>query len=267
MKISRLSEALGAEVTDLDVTALDSATFAELRAAWNEHLVLVFRNQTLSIDGQIEFARLFGELGELPRATPDSSPRERYIMDITNIQLEDAKSYLPDGEMYFHFDTCYLERPYSACILYGLEVPTQGGETLFGNMVKAYEELPQDIKETIAGKSAVNAYDYDDVKNDRREPKEGSPRYEHPIVVTHPETGKQNLFVSRLMTFGIEDGLLNRLFDHAESSRFVYSHQWRKHDLVVWDNRCANHARTDFDPKERRHLRRISVTGTKPVAA
>lgn len=275
MKITPLAAPLGAEVTEVDIKQLADEDVDRIKDAWREHMVLVFRDQELSPDDQMDFAARFGELDAIfPDAPAEISRRERYMMDITNLELDDAKSYLPDGEMYFHFDTCYRPEPYSACFLYGIEVPGEGGQTLFGNMVKAYEELPQDLKDAVAGKTVMNAYEYAGKKDERREPSADSPHCEHPIVTRHPETGRPNLFVSRLMSFGtagrddtVQDEVLNRIFEHAEEPRFVYAHDWKAGDLVVWDNRCVSHARTFFDPSQRRHLRRVSVKGAKPAPA
>ena len=160
-----------------------------------------------------------------------------------------------------------------ASMLYALEVPSKGGNTLFANGYKAYETLPESIKKRIEGRKALNAYDYEAAAMHRgTRLREGIPSCWHPAVRTHPATGKKALYVNRLMTIAIEgmpqeesDRLLGMLFDHQEQLQFVYEHVWRPHDLLLWDNRCALHARTDFSAAERRLLRRLTILGEKPV--
>jgi taurine dioxygenase len=195
-------------------------------------------------------------------------------MLISNIR-EDGKQIgaLPDGEMHFHTDQCHQERPAMATMLYSLEVPSVGGNTLFANAYTAYETLPDAIKQKIDGRKALNAYDYDTASTRRgTKLREGVPAYWHPIVRTHPATGRNALFVNRLMTVAIEglsddegEDILNTLFDHQEQRTFLYEHVWRPNDVLLWDNRCTLHARTDFSDKERRLMRRVAIKGEKPV--
>jgi taurine dioxygenase len=160
-----------------------------------------------------------------------------------------------------------------ASMLYALEVPSTGGNTLFANGYKAYETLPDEIKRRIDGRNALNAYDYDTAAMKRgTRIAEGVPSHVHPVVRTHPATRRKALYVNRLMTVRIEglparesDELLDLLFDHQERREFIYEHVWRPGDLLMWDNRCALHARTDFSPSERRLMRRVTILGEKPV--
>jgi taurine dioxygenase len=158
-------------------------------------------------------------------------------------------------------------------MLYALEIPRTGGNTLFANCYRAYETLPEEIKARIAGRKAINAYDYDAAATKRGSKiRDGIPYYAHPIVRTHPATGRKALYVNRLMTVAIEGmdddegaDLLELLFDHQEKPEFVYEHVWRVNDLLLWDNRCTLHARTDFSPEERRLMRRVVISGEKPL--
>ena len=180
------------------------------------------------------------------------------VMLISNIR-ENGKQIgaLPDGEMQFHSDQCYQEKPAMASMLYAIEVPSTGGNTLFANAYIAYETLPEDIKRRIDGRKALHAYDYDNASMKRgTQIKDGVPHFAHPVFRTHPATGRKALYVNRLMTIGIEglpeaesDELLNFLFAHQENPAFVYEHVWRVNDLLMWDNRCALHARTDFQQR------------------
>jgi taurine dioxygenase len=175
--------------------------------------------------------------------------------------------------MHFHTDQCHQEKPAKGSMLYAIEIPSKGGNTLFANCYSAYETLSAEIKRRIAGRKAINVYDYDAASSKRGSKlREGIPYYAHPIVRTHPVTKRKALYVNRLMTLSIEgleeaksDALLNLLFDHQEQPQFVYEHVWRVNDLVLWDNRCTLHARTDFDKAERRLLRRVVIAGEKPA--
>ena len=160
-----------------------------------------------------------------------------------------------------------------ASMLYALEVPSTGGNTLFANGYMAYETLPDGIKRRIEGRKALNAYDYDGAAMKRgTRLADGVPSCVHPVVRTHPATGRKALYVNRLMTVRIEglsepesNELLATLFDHQERREFIYEHVWRPGDLLMWDNRCTLHARTDFSANERRLMRRVTILGEKPV--
>jgi taurine dioxygenase len=272
VRTRRLSAALGLEVLDVDLREpLPEARIAQLREAWYEGQILLLRDQALSEDDQVRFAEYFGP----PAKTLNvhNTGRHPAVMLISNIR-KDGKPIgaLPDGEMQFHTDQCYVERPAAASMLYAIEVPRSGGNTLFANAYLAYETLPAEIKTRIEGRKAINAYDYDNASTFRgTRLREGVPHYSHPVVRTHPATRRKALYVNRLMTIAIEglppdesDELLNVLFDHQEQQRFVYEHVWRVGDILMWDNRCTLHARSDFSADERRLMRRIAILGEKP---
>ena len=267
-----LSPALGAEIIGIDLRQpLDERTSAQLREAWHENLVILLRNQHLSEDDQVRFAETFGPPAVIH--TPQFATKNPAVMLISNIR-QDGKliGALPDGEMHFHSDQCYQERPAMASMLYAIEVPSKGGNTLFANAYMAYATLPAEIKRRIDGRRALNAYDYDTAATKRgTKIADGVPYYAHPVVRTHPATGRKALYVNRLMTVRIEDmpeeesnELLGFLFDHQEQRQFIYEHVWRVGDLLMWDNRCALHARTDFSADERRLMRRVTILGEKP---
>lgn len=271
--IRPLSPALGAEIVGVDLSRkLDDATASRILDAWHEYLVLLVRNQDLTEEDEVRFAETFGEPARIH--TPQFVRTHPAVMLISNIR-EDGKliGALPDGEMHFHTDQCHQERPAKASMLYSIEVPSKGGNTLFANGYKAYETLPEEIKRRIEGRRALNAYDYDRASTKRgTKLAEGVPHYAHPVVRTHPATGRKALYVNRLMTVKIEglpqdesDELLNFLFDHQERREFVYEHVWRPGELLMWDNRCTLHARTDFSADERRLMRRVTILGEKPV--
>jgi len=279
LTVTPLSPALGAEISGVDLRQeLPPQTVADIIAAWHEHLVIVFRDQTLSEDEQIRFAQHFGALKK--RNRPAAARNESGVqhgdltMLVSNIR-ENGKliGSLADGEMHFHSDYCYLEKPAKGTFLYAIEIPSQGGDTLFLNMYQAYDALPAELKARIAGRKAVNAYHYESLTRSVNEAKidfSKQPHFWQPMVCTHPDTGRKALYVNRLMTWSVEGveaeesaTLLNALFDHIEQDRFIYTHKWRVGDLVLWDNRCTLHARTDFSDKERRLLRRHVVEGDR----
>ena len=268
-----LSPAIGAEIAGIDLrTPLDDAQLRTIMEAWHRHCVLLFRDQHLEAEDQLRFAGRFGELGKVINNHSKNSGHPS-VMLVSNIRKDGQLiGGLPDGEMYFHSDQCYVERPIKATTLYAIELPRQGGNTLLANMYLAYETLPADVQQRIAALKAMNVYDYDNNPTTRGSTiRAGVPHHAHPVVRTHPDTGRKALFVNRLMTDHIldmpraeSDRLLQSLFDHQEQRRFVYEHVWRPGDLMLWDNRCSLHARTDFDPRERRLLRRVAITGEKP---
>jgi taurine dioxygenase len=194
---------------------------------------------------------------------------KRGVMYVSNVKENGQPiGVLPDGEMQFHSDGAHRDSPYRATTLYGIKIPSKGGDTLFANLYAAYDALSPAMKDRIAGLKTQFVYDYDaQERNFTEDDDAGLPRAVHDLVRTHPVTGRKSLYLSRLMTRRIVDmdaaegeALLLDLFDHAEKPEFVYAHKWTPDDLVVWDNRCLNHARTDFPPEEERMLRRYTVS-------
>jgi taurine dioxygenase len=267
-----LSPAIGAEVIGVDLSKpMSDALFAKVLDIWHQSLVILLRNQHLTEDDQVRFGERFG--APAVSHTKRFTTKNPAVMLISNVrengQLIGA---LPDGEMNFHSDQCHQERPAMASMLYSLEVPSKGGNTLFANAYLAYETLPDAVKTKIDGRRALNAYDYENASTRRgTRLRDGIPSCWHPVVRTHPATGRKALYVNRLMTIAIEDmpeteseELLSTLFDHQEQPKFVYEHVWQPHDLLLWDNRCALHARTDFSANERRLMRRLTILGERP---
>jgi taurine dioxygenase len=273
IQIKPVSSAIGSDVSGVDLSQpLSDAEFRRIEQAWHDGLILVFHGQQLEEEDQVGFCERFGTLaGVLNKHT--GGGHHPSVMYISNIK-ENGKliGALPDGEMFFHSDQCYVERPAMATMLYAMEIPSKGGDTLFANMYKAYETLPAELKKKLDGLKAENVYDYEASGTKRGSKiKEGVKHFAHPVFRTHPVTKRKALYVNRLMTdhivgLPIEESneILNFLFDHAENPEFVYTHQWKVGDVILWDNRCSLHARSDFDASERRKLRRITVLGEKP---
>tara|TARA_Y100001936_G_scaffold239757_1_gene273353 strand:- start:5615 stop:6454 length:840 start_codon:yes stop_codon:yes gene_type:complete len=266
-----LSSNLATEIVGLDLAhPLTSDTISALREIWVKRGVLVFRDNDLSDEDHIRFANYFGTPSETN--TQSDLDRDPRILLISNIR-EDGKPIgaLPDGELQFHSDSAFHEKPLMATSLYGVEVPQQGGDTLFSNTQEAYAHLPADIKERLASLNAVNAYDFKTQVKQGSYDRETGPYAIHPVVRTHPETGEKSIYVNRLMTEEVEglskpesDALLEELFEQIEDIEFRYAHAWKPGDLLLWDNRFVQHARTDFPATERRLLRRVGLIGDKP---
>lgn len=273
IQVTPLSEALGAEITGVDLgQELDRDDFETINRAWLRHKVIVIPGQDIGEDDQVRFARLFGKLQAVRSAT-HLIGKNQVVMYVANRPVDGKPGILPKGEMQFHVDQCYYECPCRATLLHALEVPGEGGRTLFLNTAMAYAALPADEKTRINAWRVLNVYDYMGNPTVKGDGVDGSaPSFVHPLVIEHPVTGERLLFANRLMSVRIEDldedesrHALNRLFDHAEQSRFIFEHAWKVGDLVMWDNLAVMHARTDFDPAERRILRRIAVKGPRPI--
>ena len=272
-----LSKALGAEIRGVDLRQQqDPAVIAAMRQAWTENMVIVLRDQDITAEEQRRFCGYFGDVGK--RARPAEARNEpagapEGVMFVSNLRVDGKQiGSLPDGEMQFHIDQCYIARPAIGTSLYAIEVPNAGGDTMFSNLYEVYESLPDAVKARVAGCKAVHFYDYTSMSRKTFDAnREGVKHYAHPVVCTHPISGRKSLFVSRLTTGYIEgleaqesEDILNLMFDRIERPEFVYSHKWRPGDLLLWDNRCTAHARTDFDPAQRRHLRRFTIQGDEP---
>jgi taurine dioxygenase len=214
LEVRTLSPALGAEISGVDLrNEIAPDTLASIIDAWHQHLIILFRNQGLSEDDQIRFARHFGVLQQRgrPAEARNESSRLKYpelTMLVSNIRENgNLIGSLADGEMQFHSDFCYVEKPAKGTFLYAMEIPSQGGDTLFLNMYKAYETLPDALKSRVEGRKAVNAYHYESVTREINGAKLdfGAHRqYAQPIVRTHPQTRRKALYVNRLMTFTVE---------------------------------------------------------------
>jgi taurine dioxygenase len=274
--VSPLSTNVGAKIEGIDLSlSLSPEQLKLIKGAWYEGGVVCFPNQNLTETEQIAFGQNFGELAHT-QGEYTISKTHPAIMYVTN-EKENGKyvGALPDGEMFFHSDMCYVEKPSMATMLFAMNIPKVGGNTLFANMYKAYETLSEDIKAKINQLSAVNSYEPGlkaptSVSRKSIHPSHETKSHVHPMVCTHPETHRKALYVNRLMTESIvglpskeSDELLQFLFEHQEKKEFIYEHHWRVGDLLMWDNRCVLHARSDFNADELRKLRRITVKGDK----
>jgi taurine dioxygenase len=268
--------ALGAEVGGIDLRDLDNGSFAHIVQAWHDHSVLLFRDQALSDAALIAFSRRLGELDWAPvqetgRRFVEGRP-EIYIVSNVKVNGEPIGS-LGDGEAVWHTDMSYLDMPPKASLLYALEVPPVGGNTSFCTMYGVYEALPAPLKERIAGLNIK----HDGTYNSGGFVRQGvtptddpmrSPGAVHPLVCTHPATGRRLLYLGRRRNaylVGLElaesEALLNALWSVVDRPEFSWEHAWRVGDLILWDNRCTMHRRDAFDPSSRRIMHRTQVKG------
>jgi taurine dioxygenase len=269
-----LTKHIGCEVKGIDLRRpLEPDAAQAIYRTWLDYAVLVFRDQDLTQEDLIRVTALFGEFAPLGR--PAHTLPKGFAKILPNIMLisnirENGETIgaLPDGEMMFHHDTIHRDDPHKATLLYSVEIPTYGGDTLFASGTAAYDALDATMKARLDGRRAVNFYVYNSVKRDDKQGVDATSQAVHPVVRTHEETRRKALYVNRLMSTRIEDmpedesdQILDYLFDHSEKPEFVYTHVWRKGDLIVWDNRCSSHARTDFPADQRRLLLRTTVKG------
>lgn len=274
-----------AEVLGVDLASgLDEAAFAPIRAAFEQHSVLVFRNQHLSERGQVEFSRRFGEL-EIHFLKQYLHPEHPELLLVSNI-LENGKPVgVVDAGQYWHTDTSYWQKPAYASLLYSVEIPVVDGralgDTMFTSTAAAYDALPEATKRRIDGRRGIHRYlqrhkktlDGGAVRKELTAEQRAVPDAIHPIVRTHPATGRKCLYVNEGFTVGIEGmpdaeavPLLAELFAHCTKPEFVYRHRWQVGDLVMWDNIATLHnAVADYKPSMRRLLRKATVMGTVPA--
>jgi len=269
-----LSPHIGAEIRGFDLRETpDDATVQAIYQAWLDHLVIVFPDQKLSQEDLIRATGFFGEIGELHRPPkyrpPGFAKMLPGIMLISNIRENgEPIGALPDGEMMFHHDMIHAEVPSKATLLYSVEIPSAGGNTLFASGYAAYDTLDPAIRSRLEGRKAMHHYNYGSTQKGDSRGTEAFGECAHPVFRTHDDTGRKAVYVNRLMTVGIVDmpqaesePLLDAVFDHAEKREFVYEHVWRVGDLLLWDNRCSSHARTDFPATARRLMLRTTVKG------
>jgi len=279
LRVRATGAALAADVEGADLAApLDAATTAAIKAAWGEHLVLRFRGQKLSDDDLMRFSRQFGELDWAPVAATNDAPEGRdYVMVVSNV-VENGQpiGQLGNYEALWHTDMSYVDEPPMASALYALEVPAAGGDTGFCNMYRAFETLPGELRRAVEGRQCI----HDASRNSAGELRRGfvdAPDLSHtvgavhPLVRTHPSTGRRALFLGRRRNAYIQglplaesEALLDALWEHATKRELAWYQQWQAGDLILWDNRCVMHRRDAFDPAARRVMHRTQIKGDRP---
>jgi taurine dioxygenase len=273
--IAPLSAHTGAEVLGVDLTRpVDAALRARLNRAFVEHSVLVIRDQHLSPQQVLAAVQLFGEV--LPQHnTKFALPECPQIHYVSNQDFyPDGKRYIP-GEGY-HTDHSNAVEPPKATVLHAVKLPDRGGDTQYVNMHRAYDALPDAMKRRIDGMRALHVYQ--SRFSERKlmalpETARVPDGVWHPLVRTHPESGRRSIYLNPIRTEAIDGmaeadalALLDDLLAHATQPQFEYRHQWRQGDMVMWDNRCLLHkANGDYDMDQVRYLYRIMLKGDAPV--
>ena len=271
MEIRRLGPQIGVEIRGVDVKGLDDAGFARIYRAWLDHNVAVVVDQDLQIEDFLRYSRRFGLV------VPHPSKMTRHA-DYPEITMLGVNKFGADGQLDmaiyrrgaegWHTDGAYDEEPFKATQLYALAVPRTGGDTFFASMYAAYDALPQRLKERLGGRRGAFTY------GGRRkatallnpEDRDWTPVF-HPIIRTHPETGRKGLYFDPgkiLRIEGLEesesDALIDELTDRMIQPEGEYRHRWRQGDIVIWDNRCSYHkAAGDYPPEEDRIHWRVSI--------
>jgi taurine dioxygenase len=273
---------LGAEIVVNLSSALDDATFNAIQDAFHDNIVVVFRNQALTNEQHIAFSRRFGAL-EIHIVKKYLLPGHPEILLVSNIRNEAGEHIgLADAGFTWHTDVSYRKNPSRCSLLYGVEVPEQDGVTLgntvFCNTIEAYAVLPQSLKTFLDGKKAIHRYsERMRVANSPRPRLTAAqlaetPDVAHPIVRTHPFTGRKALYVTKGECIGIEGvpddeakAVIAELHDHCIRPEFQYRHKWRTGDLLMWDNATSMHlAICDYEWPQRRLMHRTTVIGSVP---
>ena len=271
LEIRRLGPKIGAEITGVDVKTMDEATFAAIYRAWLDYNVIAVRDQQLEIPDYLEYSRRFG----LVTPHPSKSTRHPEYPEIT---LLGANKFRADGTLDmaiyrrgaegWHTDGAYDEEPFKATQLYAIAIPSRGGNTLFASMYAAYEALPQRLKERLEGRLGAFTYGGRRKKTALLNPedRDWKPVF-HPIIRTHPETGRKALYFDPGKILRIEgmdeaesDATIDELIGYMIQPDAEYHHRWRVGDIVIYDNRCSYHkAAGDYPPEEDRIHWRVSI--------
>ena len=274
LNVRRIAGALGAEIDGIDLQKdFDDALLAEMRRALLDHLVIFFRDQNLTPARFLAFANRFGEVVEYPfvKGLPDYPE----VVEVKKLENERVNF----GGIW-HSDTTYLDKPPMASLLLARQVPSIGGDTLFANMYLAYETLSDGMRSLLDGLWAVNTSAKADVSRTREDPIAASPNVmsrrvyesEHPVIRTHPETGRKSLYVNiahtirfRNMTEQESAPLLNFLFQHQVRPEFTCRFHWQPGSIAFWDNRATQHNPINDYHGYRRVMHRITLAGDRPV--
>ena len=274
METNVLGPEFAVEISGVDLSIdLTDTQFVEIKRLWLENKVAVFRDQNLEDDALVGFTKRFGPLFVHVRSQFNDAAHPE-IMLISNIK-EDGRNLgeLGNGDLAWHSDQSYSARPVFSTLMYAIEIPEDGGGTWFCDTARAYERLPEGIKQRIAGLQqnfsieVTVATQHVALSEEQRALK---PPVTHPLVRTHPELGRKSLYLSPAHSTGIADlseeegaSLLAELEDWAERPEFTYCHDWRVGDVVMWDNTSTMHRRDAFSPTARRMLKRTGFEFTE----
>jgi taurine dioxygenase len=278
MVVKPLSDVLGAEISDLDLSKpLDKGTIEELQKLFGKHQVLVFRDQKLDPHEQIEACRQFGEIE--PHPLKDNTQEFTEMTVVSNVFVDGKPiGFIGPPFELWHSDLCYLEKPAKMTFLYAHTVPEKNGDTWFADMRKAYEDLPADVKSKVEGRRAVFSLNHNLVERCRSKgwemylaEEDIKPDVLHPVVRTHPQTKQKSLFINWAHTDRIEgysdeesQKLLDYLFEHSRKEKYLYRHAYRQGDVIVWDNASTLHTNHPEHPVGDRIMLRVVIKGGAP---
>jgi len=272
LHIRPLAFALGAEVTGVDISKPIAADiFSEIYAGFLKYSALLFRSAPVTREQHIAFSRYFGEVDNNNRSPRIRHPEYHEIQLITNKIKTTTNPYAYAGQVW-HSDQSYSTVPAKATVLHARQVPDIGGDTMLANMYLAYETLSEPMRKIVEGLHAVHFGGKARLDNSTPERAAETARLNpptaHPLVRVHPETGRKSLFVGgkvkQIVGMNPDESamLLQFLCNHAARTQFTYRHQWRKDDVLVWDNRCTNHiALGDYDRSQQREIDRTTIVG------
>jgi len=279
-KVTKLSPHIGAEIGGLDLSQpLSQADIDAVQAAFHAHKVLVFRDQQL---GKADFARFSGQFGPLQRHVLDHWLADDLpeVMVLTNYARggEKRASNAERSARFWHSDLSFTSRPALATALYGVEVPRDGGGTEFADMCAAYDALPAERRQELIRLEAVHDLEYCQAHVPQApltaKQKAEAPPVKQPVVRVHPVTGRNALYVSELHASHIDGmavdagrALIDELCAFAVQPQFLYRHDWRPGDVVIWDNRCTLHRGTPYNEAQNRLLWRTTINGEPCVRA
>jgi alpha-ketoglutarate-dependent 2,4-dichlorophenoxyacetate dioxygenase len=275
--VKRLTRHFAAEVSGVDLSAgVSDADFGAIQNAFDEHSILVFRDQNISDAEQVAFSERFGPLETTVNSNPAGAGTVVTILSNLDeagdvIPPEDRRIVFNTGNQMWHTDSSFKEVPATGSLLSGRQVPPEGGETEFASMRAGYDALPDERKEALEGLVCVHDFAYSrgliDPNLLRERDKQEVPPVRQALVRANPATGRKNLFVgahaSYVLEMELDEGraLIRDLNQHVTQDEFVYRHQWRQFDLVMWDNRCALHRGRPWDPIYPRVMHRTTVAG------
>ena len=288
MNVKKLHGNIGISIEGIDLSNLDNDTFQKIKILWLEYLVIAFPNQNISDEDHIEFGKRFGELEVHPSLSHRSSKNPE-IYRVSNVDekgniipnKETSWQYLKQSWLW-HTDSSFRKIPSNGSILHGIFTTNKGGNTLFANMYKAYDDLEESMKQKIKNLTVVHDHDFIISLSEERSKRKNKGNYDkldpviHPLVRKHPLTKKPSLFLSphtmvKIVEYDDNVGreLLDFLIEHSIQSKYVYKHIWNNNDVVMWDNRCTMHSVEPFDNNTiRRIMHRVTLIGDqKPIMA
>jgi len=288
MIVKKLHDNIGVSIEGIDLSSLDEVSFQKIKKLWLEYLVIVFPNQNISDEDHIKFGKRFGDLEVHPSLSHRSSKNPE-IYRVSNVDengdiipnKETSWQYLKQSWLW-HTDSSFRKIPSNGSILHGISTTNEGGNTLFANMYKAYEDLDQSLKDKIKNLKVIHDHDHIISLSKELSERKNKGHYDkldpviHPLVRRHPSTKKPSLFLSPHTMVNIKDydnkkgrDLLDQLIDHATQPHYVYKHSWNNHDIVMWDNRCTMHSVEPFDNNNiKRIMHRVTLVGDlEPIMA